>query len=208
MTSNYFYDSITGMRLNEEMVLYNNIPQIKVEDEQLVLDFLRIEYEIESKNYPFIAPDFNGEAAIWAAKLVYVSSQLMLYRESKAEDLDEILPKFTFEISTSAIVSADLCLRFLPIVISETKHIDMEDELIEKIEEQLKSWPFSNVGGILEIEKNSLDVILSNNCIAQLFIDRIILKKDLGLSKWPAINLKIKETMGDYSTIYWKEFNN
>ena len=66
--NSYFYNTISQLRLREEIVLYDRIIKFLPEDEKLVSDFLQLEYENESQNYPFDAPEFDSNAALWAAK--------------------------------------------------------------------------------------------------------------------------------------------
>ncbi len=201
----YFYNTISQLRSAEEIVLYDRVLDFTEVDEELVKNFLLVEYEMEQENYPFVAPEYNANAALWAAKVVYTNCQLILYRENKTEDLPKLLPAFDSEIDASAMLSADLCLRFLPQVLKETKYIDPDDKLIELAEEILRQWHYSSIGYEMDNGKIDFNNLPANKCLQQLYVDRVILKKDLVRASLPYINEKIKETMGDYSSEFWKE---
>ncbi len=201
----YFYNTICQLRSAEEIVLYDRVLNFAEEDEELVKKFLQIEYEMEQENYPFNAPEFNANAALWAAKIVYTFCQLILYRENKTEELPQLLPAFNDRIDASAMLSADLCLRFLPQVLEDTKHIDPDDKLIEMAEGILNQWHFSSIGYKIKANEINTNILQTNKCLQQLYIDRVILKKDLMRASLPSINEKVYETMGDYSSEFWKE---
>jgi MoxR-vWA-beta-propeller ternary system domain bpX4 len=204
--SKYFYDTICQLRLQEELILYNRLVDFKLEEEFLVREFLQTEYESENINYPFCAPQYNDGAALWGAKFVYTVSQLILYRKNKTEELTQILPQYDGEINASSILSADLCLRFLPQLLQDTKYIDPDDVLISLVENVLSHWPFSSIGYKMDMEKVDLAIILENACLQQMYVDRVISKKDLYTASLPVVNEKIKETLGIYAQEFWREF--
>ncbi|GAB2813600.1 hypothetical protein GCM10027043_11710 [Ferruginibacter profundus] len=177
------------------------------EDDALVKELLAIEYDTEVLNYPFTAPPFNATAALWAAKTTYTICQLILYRENKASELPQLLPLYPHAIDAGAMLSADLCLRFLPQVLKDTKNIDPDDALITLAEEQLQQWHYSGIGYPLKITAINFDGITDNECVLQLYINRVIQKKDLQRAQLPLLYEKIKAAMGMYSSRFWKELN-
>jgi MoxR-vWA-beta-propeller ternary system domain bpX4 len=204
MTS-YFYNTIYQLRSNEEIILYDKMLDISEDDEELVKSFLLIEYDGEKENYPYTAPAYDANAALWAAKIVYTTSQLMLYREHKIEELKALLPEYEGELNASAILSSDLCLRFLPQILNETKYIDPDDELISLVEKYLKDWHYSSIGYPINADKLAFDVIASNKCLQQMYVDRIITRKDAKRATFSFTHEKIKETMGDYAYEFWND---
>jgi hypothetical protein len=189
------------------MILYGKLLEFDEEDTALVTEFLQIEYETESLNYPFTAPGFDEAAALWAAKIICSFCQLILYRENKEAELPELLPAYHGKITAGAVLSADLCLRFVPDLIIETKRIDADDPLIELMTATLETWQYPGIGANLDVEKIDLEIIKSNECLQQLYIDRIIRKKDLQRALLPGILPKIKTAMGMYTSLFWKELN-
>lgn len=197
---------IQHLRKYEEVILYNNILELTENDSKEVITFLELEFKSESLNYPINCPHFNEGAALWAAKTIYTATQLMLYREHKEADLAFLLPDFNNNPNPSEIVSADLCLRFLPDILNQLKLIDGEDKLIPLLEEKLTTWHFSGVNYPLDSEKIDFQNSISNFCLHQMYADRIILNKKIQLAKHPAFESPIAASMGIYVQELWKEF--
>lgn len=206
MQQNYFLYMIKNLRLNEEVMLYNNILQIKELESEEVVSFLKQEYENEILNYPFTAPQFNSESALWAAKTIYYSTQLMLYREHKEADLNNLIPDFEKEIATAEILSADLVLRFLPNIINQLKFIDSEDKLIALLEEKLIKWHYSGVNYKLEINKLNFDAIKQNKTMLQLYINKIMEFKNIELAKHSIFKSTIDDNLGLYASTFWNTY--
>jgi MoxR-vWA-beta-propeller ternary system domain bpX4 len=207
MSSHYFYDTITQLRTNEEIILYDKVIEFTNEDMDLVTDFLQIEFETEAMNYPFSSPQYNAEASLWGAKTLYTACQILLYREHKDAELNNLLAPYPNKITPEAILSADLCLRFLPQVLSEATLIDNEDPLIPILNDILKSWHFSGIGIEIEIGDIDFETIFTNKTLEQLYIDRVIEKKDINRAKSLTLNNKIKTVLGNYSEHFWKNLN-
>lgn len=202
----YFYDTIYQLRTKEEIILYNKLLYFNEDDEALVKEFLKIEFDVESENHPFSTPKYHAESALWAAKIVYTACQILLYREHKEAELKDLLPLFSQAITTETILSADLCLRFLPQLLAEAMRIDPEDPLIPILENILNQWHYSGIGIELTIEKFDFDLIFSNPCLEQLYIDRVIEKKDRKRAELPQMLEKIRATLGNYTEKYWNDF--
>lgn len=207
MHTNYFLWMVKSIRQNEEVMLYANILEITEEESIKVIEFLKSEYQLESFNYPFCTPAFNSEAALWAAKLLYIAAQLMLYRENKEADLEKLITEFNREIKPSEILSADLCLRFLPAIIVQLKIIDPEDRLISILEGHLKRWHYSAINYTLEIENLDFKQIHESPTLEQLYINRIIEYKKIKLAKLPKFKQRIDAHLGIYVKEFWNEFN-
>jgi hypothetical protein len=203
---NHFLNMIRQLRLKEEIMLYNNLLAVSLDDANAVADFLKDEFERESLDYPDSVPAFDSNAAAWAAKTVYLSAQFLLYRENNPEDLDQYLPPYTLELNASAIISADLCLRFLPSMITQLKLIDSEDSLISILENHLQCWHYSGVSYALDIEKLDFNAIASNPCLHALYSDRIVLNRKFSLAKHHLFANSVGASMGIYGAQLWKEF--
>ncbi len=205
MKDNFCLNMIQHLRKNEEVMLYGNLLTIEKEEVEAIINFLKEEYQSESLNYPYAIPPFDEQAAFWGAKTIYLATQLLLYRENRLEDLSNLLKSFEGEVSASTILSSDLCLRFLPEIIKELKLIDPEDSLIEILESSLYVWHYSGINYALDIEKLDLETILSNECMQQLYCNRIIQYKNLKLANHNSLNHLILADLGNYSSMFWKE---
>jgi hypothetical protein len=186
--------------------LYENI--LKKDDDELVevTNFLRFEYQNESTNYPHTVPEYHPTAALWAANTLYNAAQLILYRDHKEADLNQLFPEFELVLDASAILSADLCLRFLPDMIIQLKVIDSQDGLIEILESIAEKWHYSGMRCDPEIEKLDFKPLASNLCAMQLYVNRIIEYKKLKLSEHDTCSALVRSSLGMYGLQLWKEF--
>lgn len=205
MEINYFLQVIEHLRKHEEIILYGNILTIRNETE--VCDFLREEYELETKNYPFQPPEFNADAALWSAKIVYISAQLILYRENNKNDLASLISMYENEITPSVMLSADLCLRFLHDMTMQLKFIDAEDELIDLLEKILYQFHYSGIPMIENVEEINYEILNQNECLFQLYTNRIIEFKNKKLALHSFLKQSVLASMGNYKNIYWNELN-
>lgn len=205
--TNYFLQTLHHLRSYEEVLLFNNLLQVTEGNQQEAVDFLAKEHRHESVNYPFAAPPFDGEAALWAAKTVYLASQLLLYREHREADLPSLFTAYQNEMTASAVLSADLVLRFLPDVVLQLKAIDPEDGLIPLLEEQLITWHYSGVRYPLTAEKLNFDWLTSSGCLRQLYVDRVIAAQNLALAKHPQMKQEVAAALGLYAPQLWSRFH-
>lgn len=202
----YFLLMLKNLRQNEEILLYANILAIDESDSNNALDFLENEYKKESIGFPYTAPTFNKESALWAAKAIYIAAQLMLYRENKSVELSKLLPDYNGEINASSILSADLCFRFLPDIIMQLKIIDADDALISILENYVAKWHYSGINYKLEVHQLDFSNITSNQCLQQLYINRIIEHKNILLAKHPACITLVKASLGNFEQEFWSDF--
>ncbi|MET3021651.1 hypothetical protein [Flavobacterium hydatis] len=204
-TKTPFLDTIYHLRTIEQIILYDKVITISREEETDVTSFLETEYEREILDYPGIAPEFNSEAALWASKTVYLAAQLLLYREHNIKDLVMLLPDYKGEINASAILSADICLRFLPQIIMEMKRIDPDDLVIPILEKHLFQFHYSAVGFEVDIEKIDFEILAENDCLQQLYIDRIVQRKAIKFTESDFIKKQLEIGFGDYRKLFWAQ---
>jgi hypothetical protein len=222
---NYFLSTISHLREQEEMLIYDRFTSTTTEEEKAVADLLREEYAKEVMNFPGIALSFEREAAVWAARIVFNASQLLLSREKGAQDMVELLPPFSGAMTPAAILSADLCLRCLPDIIGKAKEINPDDPLIGLLEHLLGDWHYSGVGYFRlpedggesgSAEAGSAGAggmgdlfdwspILADDCLRLLYIDRVIERRVKALANLPELRPGILAAMGDHSNSFWKE---
>jgi hypothetical protein len=205
--ADYFLWSIKHLHQHEEMMLYGNLLQISVEEASEVSLFLKGIYEQEATDYPYNAPIFDAEAALWGAKIIYTASQLLLYRENKDADIEQLLPSFSHTITASAMLSADLSLRFLTDIIYQLKLIDPEDKLIESLETHLQTWHYSGVSYPLSVESLDFEIVTANPSLYQLYLNRVTAHKNVKLAKHPALIEGIRANLGMFAQTFWKELN-
>ena len=201
--NNYFLKMIQQLWEKEEIMLYGNIMSITDEEIGAVGAFLKKAYNREALDYPHQTPEFDYQAAQWAAKTIYLAAQLLLYRENKETDLPKIILAYERKITPAAILSVDLCLRFLPALIKELKLIDQEDSLIEILEEILKDWHYSGVNHPMNEEDLNFEIIENDPCLLQLYCDRVIKNKNQKLANHKALINQIKANLGNHKNQLW-----
>ena len=209
MKGNYFFRMIQHLRQTEEVVLYANVLSISENELARVGTFLAGEYQRESLNYPFHRPFFHTSAAIWGAQTLYISAQLLLYRKHAGDKLRELFPKPDFLSSPETMLSADLCLRFLPGIYEELENIDPEDPLLPILEEILIQWHYSSISNVKVSEKINHQLITSklklDPCFRQLYVDRIIKYKNHVLAAQPFLNREVQAVLGIHGEQFWPE---
>ncbi|HLP12312.1 MAG TPA: hypothetical protein VK177_10310 [Flavobacteriales bacterium] len=192
----------------EEIILYCNLLEIPREEKIAVNLFCQNMYENECWDYPHKAPAFHAEAAAWAAQTVYLSAQLMLYRNNKPGDLQALMQPFTGEISASSMLSADLFLRFLPDVLVHLKMIEFDDALPAILEGFLKTFHYSGVRHDLNLDELDFTVVEKDACLRQLYVNRIIKEKKTRLANHPALAAHVKASLGNYKKELFNELVN
>ncbi|WP_298519433.1 hypothetical protein [uncultured Kordia sp.] len=205
---NNILQTIHHLRTSGQFVLYTNKPKVSTSELNDLADFLEQEYENESLNYPFAAPEFHKEAAVWAAKTIYYAAQFLAHRMEEPKNLGKFFEDFKGEISPSVILSTDISLRFLPFIIKELEHIDFEDWLVKILKKQLQTFSYSAIGHDMneEIQEEKLAKLFQNDCFRTLFTDRVIAKKDISLTAHKIIQENVAIQLGEHSNQFWRAF--
>jgi len=206
-TASNFFETLKHLRYYEEFILFGKLLPFNEREDSEIIEWLHAEYRAESKGYPHQAPAFDKDAAIWAAKTMYISGQLLLHREHRSAELYAMLPAFKKEVDAGSVLSADITLRFLPDLINQLDNIDADDELIPLLEFHLGIWHYSGIRHSMPKLKPAFDVVLSDQCLRQLYIDRVITYKNLSLAKNPLLKPYIHAVLGIYADEYWREFS-
>lgn len=208
MIDNYFLEMIQTLRKQEEVILYGNILHVNEKYTESVIDFLRTEYQKEILEYPDNnTPEFDPVSALWGAKIIFIAAQLLLYRENKETDLDVLLPDYTAMRNAASVLSADLCLRFLPDILMQLKMIDSEDALIEILERKIVYWHYSGINYPLPLKQLNFETMFAETGLKRLYINRIITYKKIDLANHTACKENIAGYLGMYADQFWKEFN-
>lgn len=204
----YFLEAIQRLRQTEEMILLDKIVDISAIENQKVIEFLSAEYEQEKWNYPSVAPAFEPSAALWGAKTMYFACQYLLNRSHTMKTVNTFLAAYEGTISAGAMLSADICLRFLPQIATQTRLIDADDKLLIILENLLKIWHYSAINYRFHTENVNFnfenEAIFKDTCFFRLYIDRIMERKDIVLAKNAFFLNHIKGDLGMYEATFWK----
>ncbi|RQO30275.1 hypothetical protein DBR32_11925 [Taibaiella sp. KBW10] len=205
MKKYYFLDTLMQLRNSEELVLFHKSFTIDAEEAALVTDFLERCYDEECLSYPGQAPPFNAAAALWAAQTVYFTAQLYLFRTDTLKDLAGLFPEPKFSADAGAILSADLCLRFLPKLIQELRYADPEDPLCALLARRLVPFHYSAIGTKeVAIDSINWEQEPTDSCYRYLYLNRIVERKDLERAAVPYWKQSISDHLGAYKTTFWK----
>lgn len=203
----YFHDMIRHARTTGEVILYKNILEITQTEEEDVILLLAKDYEQECLSHPYTSPTFSSSAAIWAARLFYYASQALLFREHNITELRQLIKPYDGNITAETIISADLCLRFIPDLLFELELLDNTDPLIPILEEIMQTWHFSAIGYKFdETEKLDFTNIKESKCLNQLYTNRVIELKVKALSQHPALHSDIEAELSIYKNDLWSQF--
>ena len=202
-----FAETVYRLRNNEELIIFEKNLSIKATEETYVNDFLEAEYDNEALDYPYTAPVFDAGASMWAARIIYFSAQLLLFREETTRDIPVLFAAYPGTKSPSVFLSADICLRFLPDLLHKLKQIDPDDILVKTLEQRLQEFPYSAVGYFDETGLSQDEYDFSDDCYRQLFVDRVIEKRDYKTASRPAVKTLIESALGDHEQFFWPLLN-
>lgn len=189
------------------VVLYGRIDSISEEQELEVVLLLEEMYTYESLGYPEMAPDFNRSAAVWSSKVLYYAAQLVLYREHNEETITDLFTDYSGMKTPSAIITADLCLRYLPELVKYLSQIEVNDELIGVLNSILFEWHYSGLLSDIDLREVDLKDQLDDPCMSKLYINRVIEQKQKAVGQKDFLKPLVTAALGNYTNEYWKDFN-
>lgn len=198
---------LNGLYTDNLLNLKARFLKIEDVDTEIALEFLRYIYNKEVVEYPYSPPPFDEKAALWASKILFYFAQLTIHRDQEISQLGDLLAAYTGEKTESAILSADLSLRFLPQIIQILESIHIEDEAIHLILKILHNWHYSGLFHHLDARKIHFTEIYHLPCLQTLYVDRVIEQKRLQIAHLKPIKPLVTSALGYYSSTFWKEFN-
>lgn len=200
-----FLDTLFLLRKEGALTIFSDLKTLTKKEENEAEDFFESEFEKERLDFLSDKIPFNKEAAIWAAKILYHSAQLYLIRKDTAKDLENLIPQYQDEKNASAILSADLSLRFLPQLFDALQVADSTDPLVKMLENILHPFHYSGIGLDLNLEKINWEEELKDKTYRKLYLERIVEKKAYKLAEIPYINQLLIAEFGMYKDTFWKE---
>ena len=200
-----FLDTLFPLRKEGALTIFSDLKTLTKKEENEAEDFFESEFEKERLEFLSHQISFNKESAIWAAKILYHSAQLYLIRKDTAKDLEKLIPQYQGEKDVSAILSADLSLRFLPRLLDALQVADSTDHLVKMLENILHQFHYSGIGLDLNLEKINWEEELKDKTYRKLYLERIVEKKAYKLAEIPYINQLLIAEFGIYKDIFWRE---
>ena len=169
------------------------------------MEVLKERFEWEATGYPSTSPKWNTEAASWAVRVVFHAAQLLLYRSQEVADLAHYFTSFSQPKTAAAIASADICLRYLPSILRELEAIDVEDELIPILRGMLHEWHYTGLLADPTPDPKNLEVVLGDESLTQLYVDRIIETKNRAAAALPELRGLVLGALGNHAEVYWND---
>ncbi|RBL92133.1 hypothetical protein [Chitinophaga flava] len=163
-------------------------------------------YRNDLTDMPGQAPGFDADAAMWAAQFVYRAAQLIMLRHIDENGVYQLLPLYDIATQPDAVYSADLCLRYLPDLLSLAKGLAPADPLVKRITQIAAQWPFSSTGMNI-LPDIPVNVITSHPSLLQAYTDRIIASKDAARCSEPMVMTTVKASLGNYADLLWPGFH-
>lgn len=200
-----FLDTLFLLRKEGTLTIFSDFKTLSEKEEKESEDFFESDFEKERLDFLSDKISFNKEAAIWAAKVLYHSAQLYLIRKDTAKNLEKLIPQYLGEKNVSAILSADLSLRFLPQLVDALQIADSTDPLVKMLGNILHQFHYSGIGLDLNLEKINWEEELKNKTYRKLYLERIVEKKAYKLAEIPYINQLLIAEFGMYKDIFWRE---
>lgn len=200
-----FLDTLFLLRKEGALTIFSDLKTLTKKEENDAEDFFESEFEKERLDFLSDKIPFNKEAAIWAAKILYHSAQLYLIRKDTAKDLEKLIPQYQGEKDVSAILSADLSLRFLPQLLDALQVADSTDPLVKMLENISHQFHYSGIGLDLNLEKINWEEELKYKTYRKLYLERIVEKKAYKLAEIPYINQLLIAEFGMYKDVFWRE---
>ena len=204
---NPFFKMVEHLLLTNTLVLFGRINKVTVEQEKQVVTLLETYYNKESIDYPGISPQFDQEAAAWSSKVLFYAAQLVMYREHSGDTLSDFFPDYQRPKTAAAMITADLSLRYLPSILKYLEQIDLEDALIPILKKILIEWEYSGLLSNMDFEVKNVDLILTDNCLSKLYVNRIIENKKVKVGRQEKIKPFVLSALGNYKNEFWKDFN-
>ncbi|NLR79803.1 hypothetical protein [Chitinophaga eiseniae] len=185
-----------------QIAVVDDLPPLLPAASADALEVLTDYYHHDKLEMPATAPEFDPDAALWAATYIYQAVRLIMLRSIQPNKVLPGLSLYTGRINADSIYSADLCLRYLPDLLSLTRKLDAQDALVMHIRETAMQWPFSSTGMQLTA-KGSLAGIISSPALLQAYADRIIVTRDYPRCGVPAVRDAVNASLGDYASVLW-----
>lgn len=176
-------------------------------------------------------PEWNSSAALWGLEMLYQASSYLLHRDASVEVLRSSLSRPCPEKPSAGVCySVDLSFRFLPDLQRMVTEIARNDPLCDILETWGMEWPLSSVGGpirrsIVELGdpaqeppvQNTTELPPSNErrgetvwdlsgfweheTLRRVYLDRILIAKDLSRLNDPRVALAAREALGNYPSL-------
>lgn len=161
--------------------------------------------ELSRAQLAFTAPPYHPAVARWAAELLYRGCQAVVYRQLDADAVKQLLAVACPEpLDAGVLYSADLMLRYLPNLLTLSRGVAEHDVLVDELMRLAAAWPLSSVGVQPvgpELDRQSLEILVADECLRQLYVDRVIARRDAARLAHPAVAEGVRQSLGLYTEL-------
>jgi hypothetical protein len=184
------------------------VPPLDANSHEGDLDRVRSMLEARAQSLalgiPYESPTLAMEAAVWAAQKLFQASQLAVYRELDAAAINQLLSaNCPAAPPASRHWSVDLTFVFLPDLILVSRSASEHDPLVAHLLSWATEWPLSSVG-VAGVRPRNVHEIATHSGLLQLYVDRILAKKDASRLDDEKIRAAVYRSLGAYVS-QWPE---
>jgi hypothetical protein len=145
----------------------------------------------------FEAPELDLKAATWSLRVLAWGCSLLMDRTEVNTNLPVSLAEQ--EPKGESVMehwSADLGFRFFNSLILRCQQIGPYDSLLQQLVQIGHRWPLSLVGVQADVSQAKLELLLSNNCLRSVLVDRVVERNDEQLAQHPLLAPHIAQAVG------------
>lgn len=170
-------------------------PESDLSDVDQVLQETADQFATELAYHP---PPFVSSAATWGALILYRSCQFLAYREPDLPYLQAVLCEECPQASSPAVCwSVDISLRFLPDLIRLARGLSHDHPFVISLLSIARQWPLSSVG-VRDIGPVDVQAFWGHPCLQQLYVDRVIERRDDQRLMDPTVRQAVRAAVGIY----------
>ena len=145
------------------------------------------------------APPLSSAAAAWSLTLIEAGCRFLVHRQYDADAVAAALTvRCPGPVDAATIYSADLFLRHLPELARLARGLAADDPLVEQLTRLGRAWPLSSVG-MADTAGGGVVPILAHPSLRQLYVDRIIARRDAARLADPAVRDALRTALGDHA---------
>jgi len=147
------------------------------------------------------APEYDPQAAMWAATQYYRACQLAMFRDAGLEAITKLAES---ELESGdrpeSHYSVDLTFRFLPDLVRIARSIATDDPLVELLMKWCRQWPMSSIS-VKGVGDVSIGAIAASPCLMQIYVDRVLAREDIERLTSEPVRKRLKQSLGFYGNL-------
>jgi hypothetical protein len=168
-------------------------------DRQRTATLLEVAHRHAADDAPRTPPDWDAAAAVWSADALAWAAGMLVDRG----EVDVAIPKRITSCqpsprSPSVHWSVDLLFRLAADLFHRGKKICDGDPLDHELQMLFSPWPLACVGTTIESPAKNLSVVLGQECLSAIYVDRVLLRQDSTRAAADPLPELIQRVVGAY----------